>query len=821
MKLYRRLLLAFSLFLLAYFAELAINIACGPEPDPYDYYVSYFHDNTAGEGYVPFTFTELRFLYDDEEPESEAQINCREWADYLAKGVAPEDVYQVMYRTDSATDTVIKGFLNREISTLPDSLSANTYLQALARQEKARDYFNFAKAVEPFAVTEYDHYSAWNPEPVDTASMATLAERALQQLPSVKRDKFLTLRYAYQAARMYHYSADYEKCLEVCSTRIEAVKNKSAVKGWAQALQAGATRRLGEPALAAYRFSKVFASNPERRVQAYKNFHYIKVDLQEVLTLTRSKEEEAVVWAIDGFTHTDFNMQALAKVYALAPQSPMVGSLLTREINKLESRINEAPYDRIWGWWGFYADSDSLKQLAMDQAQTLSKFVLQLANDKRYPEPQLGTIAAAYLAWLQHEDEDAHNLLAGLNLDQMPERLSDQARIIELLIQARAIQLGKQMDEQEMVPALKWLDGKRTAEMKAVLEHDTWTYYHPYGVRDSRFSRTARNLYQSVLAPHYMQLGDTAAAALMMVKGGYKPHGENPSLFKNIAYNGLVFWQQSIQPNALVQLGEWKKKGSKRPLIDYIAAALETLAPNDYFELLGTAYLREHDYANALKAFEQLPRDFQFFAATNWYGTDEEDTLHADLFISPIKDYPKTYGKEVLNKRQFAQRMLDLQQRIESDPERAATYYFEMANGVYQTGTFGNSWYLISYQWSSADNYLKSPYTYAGDYLEARQAAIWYEKARELSRDDEFKAKCTFMLSKCEQKLFGYASTSEYYRNSWGAGSDPFWLFSMENRYFKELGEAYRHTSFYKRAIGECSYLADFMVRANGTEPAM
>src|SRR5690606_25789896 len=127
----RKSLIVFSAFVLTYFGEIAINIACGPEPASYDYYVSYFHNNTPGYAYVPFSFTGLRFLYDENEPESESLINSREWARYLGKQVTAADVGAIMYRTDAATDSLIAGYLTGSPLSLPDSLQHNTYLLAM------------------------------------------------------------------------------------------------------------------------------------------------------------------------------------------------------------------------------------------------------------------------------------------------------------------------------------------------------------------------------------------------------------------------------------------------------------------------------------------------------------------------------------------------------------------------------------------------------------------------------------------------------------------------------------------------------------------
>src|SRR5690606_29945685 len=132
------------------------------------------------------------------------------------------------------------------------------------------------------------------------------------------------------------------------------------------------------------------------------------------------------------------------------------------------------------------------------------------------------------------------------------------------------------------------------------------------------------------------------------------------------------------------------------------------------------------------KAFAHLSPEFTLEAPVNWYSA-EEDTLWPDPFVETLNDYPKRFGSETLSKAHFAEEMAGLQEKIKDDPQHAAEYYFQLANGVYQTGAFGNSWQLISYSWTSADNYLKGAYYYSGDFHEARQAAAWYQKARDLS----------------------------------------------------------------------------------------
>ena len=815
MSSFRKLSIVFNAFLLAYFGEIAINIACGPEPDPYDYYVSYFHNNVPGDAYIPFSFTGLQFLYSDTEPESEAAINSRTWAQYLGKDVQAQDVERLMYHTNSATDSIIIGHLTAGPVALPDSLAKNTYLSALATNKKARGYYLFAKEAEPYAAVSYQGF--WDPDPrsnMDMDEMYALAERAETLARKSRRDNFLQLRYAYQAARMYHYAGWYDRCIAVYDEYLAHASNDNPVHGWSLALKAGATRRVGDAATAAYLFSKVFTSSPERRVQAYKNFRYIDVPLDEVLAQTQTDNERAAVMAINAFSNADFDPEALETIYQLAPQSPLVGVVLTREVNKLESQLTQSSQYYAGGWWGNYFQTDSTQARARSHAQYVANFAKKLAAEKKYPEPGLGAVSEAYLQWLLGHVDQAETLLTAIPVNQLPERLADQYRITELLIKINRLAAGNAVQEATLLPALQWLDNKRQAEIDAVKERYNNNNYWWFGVADLRFNRTASNLYQSVLAPHYMAQKDTAMAALLMWKGEFPNEtatNDSSPLFDRLGWPTQSFWHEQLQPAALEQLATWGREGINRPLAPLFAQQMSNLESDAFWDLLGTAYLRVHDYPAASKAFANLSDRFEPVPFSNWYNGDD-DAIWPNPFITTLNDYPKQFGDTTFSKAQFANTMAQLQQRIQTDPAHAAKYYFELANGVYQTGAFGNAWQLISYSWTSTDNYIKGNYYYSGDFHQAKQAAKWYAKARSLSNDREFQAKCTFMLAKCAQKDYLFTSVSDYYDQYTpayysGEKPDPYWLFSQQNPYFKQL----RDTRFSQEAIAQCTYLADFV----------
>lgn len=812
MKTFKKLSLIFSVFLITFFGEIAVNLACGGEIDPYDYYITYFHNNIEGDEYSPFAYNQMVYLNSETDIESEPDINSREWAKYL--NVKKEDVLKVMYKTDSATDVKLLNF-NGNLSQLPDSLQQNSFIQALSKRKEPLKYYQFAKSCEPFANVDF---SLWNPNPRDTTAMDAKAQEALK-LTESEKDDFLKLRYAYQAERMFHFASYHIESKSTYEKYIKTSKVNSAVKGWALALYAGSTRRLGNSEESAFLFSKVFASNPERRVQAYKNYYYTSAPVNGALKYAKTNNEKANIWAINGFGDADSGIESLNKVYQYEPKSQLNGTLLVREVNKLEQDLIEANDIAKIGYNYYFSDNgnpkykDSLKALNLKQLNEIRIFAVKLATEKKYPQPELGTLTAAYLSWMENKDFLASNYLAILKPDKLPERLRDQYRITDLLIKAKNIKKGNPLNENDLLPTLKWLDEKRFAENS---EQPKGPYYYDTDRASKRFSRTTRNFYQQILAPAYLNMGDTAKAALAMVKGDleYKTLKEN-SLFQNMSYQSIAFWQKNLSPKSMQGLAVYKTKATGNDVTALLASALNQLKNDDFYELFGTTYLRTHQYDKAVQMFAKVSPNYKYFNPENWYGDESNSKLYANPFIETINDYPKKYvtAKASITKKVFAAEMLRLQKLTISDKKNAALYYFKMANAVYQTGYYGNSWFLISYDWSSYDNSNPAKYVYDGDYKKAQTAKAWYLKARALSSNADFKAKCTFMLAKCLQKqiIMNANPLSFYYYDKKDVKWRNFIKANYNNPYLKELRFSYGKTPFYTVAAGECSYLGDFI----------
>jgi hypothetical protein len=766
-------------FICCFFACIAIIFACADEGDPYDYYTSFFHNNIQGQKeYGAFYFTNNLFLYSETEPASEADINAEEWANYLGKNVVLTDVSKAMYHLDHATDSVLyAGYLNQK-STLPDSLAANTFLKTIATNKSALKYYRFAKGVEKIAnVASHP----WEPTPMDTVALRTEGAQAFTYATQEK-DKFIQLRYYYQAQRLLHYGASYQQASAVYDKYLSQISSASHVKGWALALKAGELRRLKDTVRAAYLFSKIFAGYPERRVQAYRNYRYMGVNTNLVLGLATDAAERANIYAIDGFADPKLNIIPLQQVYALTPQSPMVGVLLIREINKLEEYYLT---NKLQPQQPALFSFDATMRAGSDNGtlsiiQQLKDFSKQLAAEKKYPDAEIGTLAASYLAWMQGSTVEGSVLLKSIYAVKLKPEFDDQKQIIQLLLTSQTIQKYNRINEAVLLPALQWLDKKAKAENK-VDTVNTWNEDKVYP-----FTSTERNFYEHVLAPVYVKQQDTTMTALALAAGGVE----------------CEFWQTKLHSDNVRTIIRWKTNPPQNPYINFMVDKVKSLTPNYYNDLLGTTYLREHQYSRAIATFKHVD------AASN----QNLDYKPADPFIELINDYPKiyTYGKgKGFTKLQFAQAMATLQQQIKNDPANQASYYYKMAMGLYNTSTYGNAWYLISYNWSAYDFGRANREYYDADYIKTLNAEEYFTIARRFGRTAEFKAKCTYMAARCRQKQ---AVAPDYSATDFDALQKAYQLQLRGSDLFTELKTTYKHTAFYKRAVGECSYLKDFIV---------
>ncbi|RKO73659.1 hypothetical protein D7322_03130 [Sphingobacterium puteale] len=806
---YRKLFVLSSTTIAFFFGEIATNIACGPEVDPYDNQTTYYLPNLEDNGFSAFQYIPYQFLYTEEAPAKESLVNSEAWAKHLGPRVNANDIEQLMYRSDSATADLASNQKRSSWNNLPDSVKGNTFLQALidGKHEPERAYFVFTKKQEPITNVQHNY---WDPDTRNFKEIVQYAELAEAQINKHKKNSFLFVRYAYQAARLYLFGQEYGKSIAIYENYLQPIKGNDAILNWALSNYAGAVRKNGDGAKAAYLFSKLFTASPERRVLAYSNFHYITASDTEIFQYATNDADKFNINAIIGFGTGDRTMKYLNACYQLDPANTVNAVLLGREVNKIEGDMNESFYIGYGENYNYYSRNED-KNTVKQHLDSLRNFALNLYQDKKYVQPQLGLITAAYLSWMNKENDLAKKYLALVKERDLNPKLADQYQITALLTQLADWQTSKQIDQPKLVKTLAWLEEKAQRDSKNSSNKKEWSYS---AFEYSNYSLIARNILQNLVVKHYLSTQDTAMASLAAVKADifYNYGVAKDSLEDNMQWSTMHFWENSLTPKTLLKIRTLLSDNTQQNTLSRFLLEDIKHFNRDYLtELLGTAYLRELDFQNAAKTLQALPKDHKIKEIKNSYSEDENNIIPSP-FIVTINDYPKKYGKENTTKLKYAERMARLENAIKSEKnnQKKADYYFQMATGIYQTSTYGNAWSLVSYDWSSTDSHAASTIHWQRNYLQTKSAKEWYSKARSLSSDKGFKAKCTFMLAKCEQKDFAYTDETrwQYYDSPL---KNPFYRFSLQNKYFKELNTHYKDTPFFNMASKECTYLRDYL----------
>ncbi|MFT3908856.1 MAG: hypothetical protein QM737_05480 [Ferruginibacter sp.] len=102
-------------------------LGCGGESDPYDYYISFFHqDLPDAKGFQPFYYTSYSFLYDTREPASVTDALSQEWAAYCGSPVTKVDAEDFVFNYPvKYIDSLYEFIKNKKRSKKADPLKEN------------------------------------------------------------------------------------------------------------------------------------------------------------------------------------------------------------------------------------------------------------------------------------------------------------------------------------------------------------------------------------------------------------------------------------------------------------------------------------------------------------------------------------------------------------------------------------------------------------------------------------------------------------------------------------------------------------------------
>ncbi|MDR0814834.1 MAG: hypothetical protein LBN37_03665 [Bacteroidales bacterium] len=749
----------------------AYLLACGWFIDEDNAYTSYFRKDIP-PAHHNYYFSYLNYYDNAIEQQTDKQQNIAEWKHYLSGKIADKDAEQVVYDIPLAElKEICACSTTGQWKKISPAWLSNSMMNRIVQRKdiSALNYLLYSRICEQQAGRRSDD---WQSVGFDANVQDSLLTVGLKHYAASKSE-FLRLRYAFQVVRMAFYldrkadCADYYRKL-MC----ESVETKALAKRWALSFYSGAIESDAE---ALYGYSKVFEQCPRYSQAAMTSFRWriSRTDTTQLLALCGDDVEKSVVHAMIGFTCFHPTLEPLINVYDLNPGSPYLETLLIREISKIEA-----------GLTGYDADR---KDDMLFHARQLQELAIHYAGLNAVRRPALWHTAAAYLAFLSGNHETASLLvdIAEQEQEHPDKKVSEQLMAVKLLVETD-ISTFDADTEARILPSLEWL--------LANVQDSTAPESRDF------FNRTVAHYFTEKLPAVYLNIHQPVKAALCTgIAIRYSDFaGENIYELNDFAF---------LDKNAdIPQLERMLKQ----------LAAPETLSAFDAFlyrhcrqsesaisELIGTKYLRRLQFQKAENYFKGLSDASPLFHLGN------------NPFALPAAFAKPAAGLNVekmtfQSKLSFAGEMAALQNRIQqgtSTPEDL----FRYACGLFQMTTFGNSWQLLSYRWTSADRNQwekAQPTDELYHYYHLGTAREYFMRAFEASRNKELKAQSLFMASFCYQLTL----SEELY--AWQNGKyAPTGSYFLQNPYFSQLKRQYAKTDFYKDAVTRCSYLSDFVKR--------
>ncbi len=657
-------------------------------------------------------------------------LNCKEWQQKLGGYVKPEDVYAILYETNSEL------FENAfEKKTLKETFSKNTFVETLLKSKNKiyLKYIVFAKKME-YNNSQEVKWESWgnigygnkNPVLVDVESFD-------KKIKSVK-DDFLKQRYAFLYLRYNFYAGDNKEVIRLYDTYL-AKESHTILKPWGLYYKALCIDNFP---MQNYLLSKVFASCEEKSFAVLQ--HYNWKQTAATLALAQNDEERSTILAIESLRNPAPDLKTIKKVNELNPNSILLSFLIGREINKLEDWIltpqytnNRTPSVVFDGdiWYENYAKAKA-ENYTKDifYLRQVRDFLISIHDKASGEQRDYLSAAIAQILFLNDEIE------LGKNYALMISPSANQS-----------IQMQKNM-------LLALVSLKQDDLKNEKVQNQLFTYFNSIENLVEKDGGLFKNLYSlyRIASEAFYKKGDTVSAGLLFMKSDIKNEGEYSAYDNPYFYSYIGYFDRHATVEDMDCLMALQEKKNKTPFEKYLCTG--TIAPNMncYKDLKGTIAFRNNNLELAYKTFASMPQDF-------WDKNYEfKNYLNEDPFKPKIlQKHEERKFDYHFNKTDFIAKLMQLKK------QNTAASNLQLAHAYFNVSYLGNSWMMSAYDWTSGESYID--YVYGdntenknkyqnGNYFHLNTARAYYQKALKMSKNSNEKAMASLMLFECN--YYGY-----------------------------------------------------------------
>ncbi|CAM2872946.1 hypothetical protein SAMN05444143_101401 [Flavobacterium succinicans] len=762
-----KLLLFFSaIFLFVY----GIIYACGGGWD--------FNDFSFDSNFTPETFVDASYeplflsgdvfysigFEDNYNTRFNASIRT-DWETYLKGKADSATVHYFLFDSSAVAVQDIYAFYKTKKSTKNVEIWDSKLKLKDTKIKNFIDFLYLAKQIETVSVNT--DYWSYDPVPVKTFKKEETVKTIEANYKNTK-NAFLKNRYWFQTMKAYFYSDNRKEAFDFFQ-KTEATVPKNELYYRALSYLAGFYYKEKEYAKSNYLYAIVFDKCPEMRIVSAYNFHpQEENDWNASLAMAKDNQEKAALWAIQGYYKDE--VRAVEKIFELDPKSAHLDYLLTRLINKTERNMNHSFSKTV--------ESNDVKKQTVSENKSDNKkkidaevlgLVTKIAGAGTTVQPYLWDMALGYLYTLTEDFSKAEAFYTKVEQKMPAKKLAHyQLRLLRFVNNLSKIEKLTAQNEKTIIKDLNWLYHELPKE-KGIPEFRFWN---------------ATKWSKKYLASLYNASGNRVMAELFDYTNDYWSWS-----------TGNSFYDSSLN---LLAMKNFLTKTNKTDL--------EQVGESIY-----GVKLAEINNFQAVKATfkNDIPAAIEFMKQSD---SLQNIVFYGNPFNGGIKDCHDcdhvAYQKRKYSQLDFLTTIKTMQDKILAK-EEVYTNSLLLGNAFYNITHFGNA--RMFYE-SQIAGYGSTPYSFRAPIkkmiTDCSLAKMYYQKAFEAAKNKEQKAKCLYMMAKCER--------NEYYNKKYSAIESVWEIPEEEVNFiafdgFVKLKTNYSDTKYYQEVIGECGYFRTYV----------
>lgn len=412
------------------------------------------------------------------------------------------------------------------------------------------------------------------------------------------------------------------------------------------------------------------------------------------------------------------NLAGIKNVYASEPNAYSLLFLVQDFVNNVQETLDETTDGKVDADW---VKMKGAEVIAGSEAKEFVAFADKVIAEGKTSSPCLWQSAAAMVEYLLGNTADASARIdKAMNMNGT-QRMKDNARCIRLLVKAAVSPFDADFMTW-MAGEFRWLDGKIAEERGSSAEYaNHYTDVKEriaYRVLAPRFSSEGR---QNVSFALYGMMEENSldfSAGGKHSDAGFTWGGSWPWNMDYTSGNEYFGALSTASADSLAAYYSYLLSAKDNAFEQYVAQ--QVYGCSDYYnDLIGTRYMAEGRFADALPYLEKVSLGFLSQQNISWYMANRKYSLPR-WFNRQLPNMPDTDGpgkgepKENM-KLKYCKDMLQLQANYDlaREGEQKDMRAYELAVMHYQASCYGDCWFLTHYGHSIYDSTRNGEFDFA------------------------------------------------------------------------------------------------------------